>query len=105
MKLVKCHNCQKVFSEMEITIPGHCPYCEAGFFVSEKTSEHEWQQSDLKAAWLAFGDIPIDDYDLIMEPFMDWPAGTDRFEIWHWFDERYAGGVHSLTIYAEEEEE
>ena len=27
---------------------------------------------------------------------MDWPVGTNRFDIWHWFDDRYDGGVHTL---------
>ena len=51
---------------------------------------------DIEQLWQAFSDIGIDDQDRITEPFMDWEAGTDRFEIWHWFDEQYPGGVHKL---------
>ena len=51
---------------------------------------------EIENLWQAFSDIGIDDQDRITEPFMDWEAGTDRFEIWHWFDEQYPGGVHKL---------
>ena len=53
-------------------------------------------KEELENLWSAFGDVGIDDNDRITEPFMDWEAGTDRFDIWHWFDEQYPGGVHKL---------
>lgn len=53
---------------------------------------------DIKQLWIEFGDIPINNNDEIEQPFMDFEIGTDRFQIWHWFDERYPGGVHELII-------
>lgn len=53
-------------------------------------------ENDLIQMWIMFGDIPIDDEDRILLPFIYWEAGTNRFEIWHWFDEKYSGGVHKL---------
>lgn len=53
-------------------------------------------QEQLEKLWEAFGDIGIDDDDNITEPFMDWPEGTNRFDIWHWFDAQYDGGVWAL---------
>lgn len=53
-------------------------------------------KEELENLWSSFGDVGIDDQDRITEPFMDWEAGTDRFEIWHWFDEQYPGGVVKL---------
>lgn len=50
----------------------------------------------LKSLWLDFGNIPINDDDQIQEPFLNFEAGTDRFEIWEWFDLRYPGGVYGL---------
>lgn len=29
--------------------------------------------------------------------FLDFPVGTNRFEIWHWFDEKYPEGVAKLS--------
>lgn len=97
MKVVKCLNCKSLFAETDMTIPGHCPCCVCGTLLEEKKStDATWYEEDLRKLWTLFGDIGIDDYDLIMEPFMDWHAGTDRFHIWHWFDDRYPGGVASL---------
>lgn len=39
--------------------------------------------------WIEFGDIPINEREEIEEPFLHFPEGTDRFEIWHWFEEEY----------------
>lgn len=39
-------------------------------------------------AWVSF-DTPIDDNDLILEPYLHFPTGTDRFEIWHWLEDYY----------------
>jgi hypothetical protein len=42
-----------------------------------------------KALWGLFGDIPIDNMDCIESPFENFPVGTDRFEIFHWFEETF----------------
>lgn len=43
----------------------------------------------IKTLWEQLGDIPINDNDEIDEKFLDFPKGTDRFEIWHWFEETF----------------
>ena len=50
----------------------------------------------LERWWAELGDIPVDDDGIIQEPFLWWPKGTDREDIWHWFDEKYPGGVVKL---------
>lgn len=42
----------------------------------------------LKRLWELFSDIPINNEDEIEKPFLKFPAGTPRFDVWHWFDER-----------------
>ena len=32
----------------------------------------------------------------IEEPYLHFPAGTHREEIWHWFDEQHSKGVYYL---------
>ena len=95
MKIVHCKECGWLGAETDLYIPGHCPSCLDGD-VYEMTSNSQFSKDELRVLWLVFGDVPIDDYDLILEPFMDWPAGTLRFDIWHWFDAKYDGGVHAL---------
>ena len=59
--------------------------------------QQEYSQLELRMMWEQFSDIPIGfTDDNIQEEFLGFPVGTDRFDIWHWFDERYAGGVHTL---------
>lgn len=63
----------------------------------ELDSDSSFTDPDLEQLWDAFGDTPINDLDEIEEPFLDFPAGTYRFDIWHWFDERYSKGVYFLA--------
>ena len=51
----------------------------------------------LEDLWGEFGDIPMDpETERIEEPFLSFPAGTDREDIWHWFDKRHSKGVAYL---------
>jgi hypothetical protein len=43
--------------------------------------------------WEEFGDIPTNSDDEVEEDFYCWKKETDRFEIWHWFDEKLPNGV------------
>ena len=47
-------------------------------------------KNDIETArklWENFGDVPIGfDNDRIEEDWMQFPKGTDRFEIWKWFE-------------------
>ena len=50
----------------------------------------------LEELWKRFGDVPMDPSTETMEaPFLDFPAGTSRVDIWHWFDERHSKGIAS----------
>lgn len=50
----------------------------------------------LEQLWDSFRKVPINDDDSIDEDFLVWEKGTDRFDIWHWFDEEYAKGLAAL---------
>lgn len=55
----------------------------------------------LEALWDDFGDIPINNDDEINAEFITdgiiWSIGTDRFDIWHWFDKVHSKGVAWLS--------
>ena len=56
----------------------------------------------LEELWKQFGDVPMDPSTETMEaPFLDFPAGTSRVDIWRWFDERHSKGIAYL-IYNED---
>ena len=43
----------------------------------------------IKELWEAFGEVPIDNNDIILERFCKFPRGTSRFEVWSWFEEEF----------------
>lgn len=56
----------------------------------------------LKQLWDDFSDTPVNDNDDTEAAFMCFPAGTDRFEIWHWFEERCPVSLYTDLMYPEE---
>lgn len=61
----------------------------------------------LENMWNEFADVPMNpDTECMEEPFLDFPAGTRREDIWHWFDERHSKGVAYLLygLYGQEKE-
>ena len=55
-------------------------------------------QDELEQAWSDLGDALVDDDGRLLGAWRDYPAGTDREEIWLDFDAAYGGGVHSLMF-------
>ena len=56
-----------------------------------------YTKEELEDLWMRFGDVPMNpDTECLEEPFFLWDAGINREDIWHWFDQRYPGGVVSL---------
>lgn len=52
---------------------------------------------EARALWDEFSEVPVGEHDdLIQEDFLHFPAGTDRFDIWHWFEETYDISVENL---------
>jgi hypothetical protein len=37
--------------------------------------------------WDLFGNTPVTDNGMIEEEFLGFPIGTDREDIWHWFED------------------
>lgn len=48
---------------------------------------------EVKVLWDELGDIPVNNNNEIEKDFLDFPAGTDKFEIWHWFSEQFLNGL------------
>ena len=53
---------------------------------------------DIKKLWQKLGDIPIDKDENIEETFLHFNIGTNRFEIWHWFEEEYNISITELMF-------
>lgn len=48
----------------------------------------------LKELWEQFSEIPVNNDDEIERDFLLFPAGTSKFDVWHWFDERCPNNLH-----------
>lgn len=55
------------------------------------------RDNELEELWEQLEDIPMDpETERTEKKFLDFPAGTDREDIWHWFDERHSKGISYL---------
>ena len=51
----------------------------------------------LEELWAELEDVPMDpETERIEQEFFGWPTGTQREEIWHWFDKRHSKGIAYL---------
>lgn len=51
----------------------------------------------LESLWKQLDDIPMNpETEELEDAFLHFPAGTNRLEVWHWFDDRYSKGVSFL---------
>lgn len=48
---------------------------------------------EVELLWEELEDIPTDENDCLCVDWQGWSKGTDRDEIWHWFDEHHSKGV------------
>ena len=53
----------------------------------------------LSELWEMFGDIPVNNDDEIEEDFLNFPVGTSKIDVWHWFDERCPNNLHDDLMY------
>lgn len=52
---------------------------------------------ELERLWNEFADVPIDpETEKLEEAYLHFPAGTDREDVWHWFDNRHSKGIGYL---------
>ena len=56
----------------------------------------------LEKLWAELEDVPMNpETECLETPFLNFPVGTFREDIWHWFDERHSKGVAYLLYHAE----
>lgn len=52
---------------------------------------------EVKRLWLDFEDLPYNsDSECIEVEWMEFPAGTHREEIWHWFEKTFNIPIYKL---------
>ena len=48
---------------------------------------------ELQELWNELSNIPVNENDEIEKDFLGFPAGTDKLEVWDWFDEHCPNGL------------
>lgn len=54
--------------------------------------------AEVESVWAEFGDVAVDENGCLEGAWREYPAGTDRVDIWHDFDEAYPDGVGALMF-------
>lgn len=57
---------------------------------------NKYSDDELKQYWSELGNIPFDEHECIEEEFYFFPVGTDKSEIWQWFDQKHSVGTYKL---------
>lgn len=105
MNVVRCNACGWIGREEDLGYealnePGieYCPSCKATEYLMDADYGCEFEDEELLMLWQMLGDVPVNDMDQVEEEFLGFPEGTEKEEVWHWFDERYSGGVVKLMF-------
>lgn len=65
-------------------------------------SDRAFRNVVVEELWDNLTDVPIDpETEELDEPYYIWPKGTDKEDIWHWFDEHHSKGVAYLLGFAD----
>ena len=69
-----------------------CPICKTDEFLSDDVYVKLWGM---------LGDVCVNEDDEIDEDFLHFEKGTDKFEIWHWFEETFNISVAKDLMFLE----
>ncbi len=104
MIVIKCNSCGRWIGKEEMlgtVMEGICsieccPECKCTEALMDVDYGCNFDDTELEKLWNLFGEVSVNDDDETEEEFLKFPEGTDRLEIWHWFDELYSKGVSEL---------
>lgn len=58
------------------------------------------RDQQLESLWGQLADVPVDpDTEKLEDDWIIFPMGTDKEDIWHWFDKRHSKGVAYLLYH------
>lgn len=78
-------------------------YVENGCSLRESCKEYT--DTELEDLWDNFGDIPMNpETEVMTADFLHFPKGTNREDIWKWFDQKHSKGVNFL-LYGDTKQE
>ncbi|MDO4305948.1 MAG: hypothetical protein Q4C77_03875 [Eubacteriales bacterium] len=101
MQIVRCNACGWIGKDSDLGLlreddTEYCPRCKDTECLMDVEHGCNFDSQEIEKLWELLGEIPVDNNDQIEEDFLGFPEGTDKLDIWHWFDERYPDGVVRL---------
>ncbi len=100
MIVYRCSKCHWIGNDPKFIFPDDecCPRCKSKEYlgVFRQKDSVSFASDELEKLWQLFGEIPTNDDDEIEDCFLDFSVGTNRFEVWLWFDGLYPEGVAAL---------
>ena len=98
--ICKCNNCEGIFVDTNPQVGAKvfnlgsifiseleshsCPNCETDDYLSDMDSIEQ-----AKFLWEILGDIPVNENDEIETKFLHFEVGSDKFDIWDWFEKEF----------------
>lgn len=59
----------------------------------------DWKEDETcETLWSRLGDVPVNDDGEIEIPYLHFEIGTDREEIWHWFEDTFDVSIYDLMF-------
>lgn len=101
-----CEECGSTDVEMKMWVNPNTEEI-GGDCSSRKEEEDCWckecgehmQLLTLPELWERFANVPVNNDDEIEENFLSFQAGTSKFDVWHWFDERCPNNLHDDLMF------
>lgn len=101
MQIVRCNACGVwIGDENKLEVKSDeecCPKCKNTETLMDVEHSCNFDDVELEKLWELFGCVAVNDNDEILEEFLGFSEGTDRIEVWHWFDEQHSKGVAYLA--------
>lgn len=70
-----------------------------------KNCEEHVDLLTLPELWKKFSEMLVNENDEIEQKFLCFEAGTSKFDVWHWFDDRCPSNLHDDLMYNDNTEE
>lgn len=70
---------------------------ESVFMKEHPDMNASFNDEELENAWKLLSEVNINEDDEIVQDFLYWESGTDRQDIWNWFDKKHSKGVGHLN--------
>src|SRR3989344_4987293 len=100
--ICRCNNCDGIFIDTNPQIGAikidlgslyfkldelkdhNCPKCETDDYLTDLDN-----LETAKALWSILGDVPVNEDDELDDNFLLFEKGSDKFEVWHWFEDKF----------------